>query len=90
MNLAAYGILLLIGLLMWWRSGVRPFERFMLLGFAVLAVMWWGVWGQVAVADGWWIYHERNIMLGRIGVIPVADALYFSLASAGVSTSVVG
>ncbi len=77
MNLASLGIVFFIGLWMWRRSGVRPTQRFFLIGFATSVLIWWGVWGQIAIVDGWWVYGPHNFTGVFIGAIPVADGLYF-------------
>jgi len=77
MNIASLGIVFLIGLWMWRHSGVRPTQKFFLIGLAILVFIWWGVWGQIAVTDGWWLYGPPNIIGIFIGAIPAADMLYF-------------
>jgi lycopene cyclase domain-containing protein len=77
MNIVSLVVVFIIGLLMWVRSGVRPTQRFFLIGLAVSLIIWWGIWGQIAIADGWWVYDPKNISGGFIGVIPATDALYF-------------
>jgi hypothetical protein len=77
MNLIAYAVLLTIGGTLWWRSGVRLRDKYCLLALSVLLIVWWLIWGQWAVADGWWIYGASNVSLGYVGAIPAADMLYF-------------
>ena len=77
MNLISLTVVFLIGLWMWRCSGVRPTQRFFLIGFAVSVLIWCGVWGQIAVMDGWWIYGSKNVTGISIGAIPIADILYF-------------
>lgn len=77
MNLVGYLIIFSIGVMLWWRSGVRLSRKYFWLGLGIMLVLWWGVWGQLAVADGWWTYSHRSIPLGYIGVVPAADLFYF-------------
>lgn len=77
MNIVAYLSLLLIGVILWYRSGVSPTQKYFWIALAVLLVIWWGIWGQVAVYDGWWTYSAENITFGYVGHVPAADLLYF-------------
>jgi len=56
---------------------VTTYTNFFLIGLAILVSIWWGVWGQIAVADGWWVYGPENIAGVFIGAIPAVDVLYF-------------
>lgn len=76
MNLVSYSVLLVIGTIMWWRSGVLPTQKYFLIGFGITLVVWWFVWGQIAVYDQWWIYNDNNVG-GLIGMVPAADMIYF-------------
>jgi hypothetical protein len=77
MNIIAYLFLMFIGGALWFYSGVGVTKKYFWIGLVVLAILWWGLWGQVAIYDGWWIYSSSSLSLGHIGTIPVADGLYF-------------
>lgn len=62
---------------MWKFSGVRFNQKYFWVGLTIMLILWWGIWGQVAIFDGWWTYTEQSISLGHVGVVPVADFLYF-------------
>lgn len=77
MNILPLIILCTIGGILWWRSGVVPTRKYFLVGIVIMFLLWWGIWGQVAVFDQWWVYNSRNTAGFYIGVIPAADILYF-------------
>jgi lycopene cyclase domain-containing protein len=77
MNLIYLSLLFIIGLWLWKKSGVKVFTKTSLVALIALFAIWWFAWGQVAVADGWWIYNGKNILGFRIGFVPVVDLLYF-------------
>lgn len=77
MNIASYLILLTIGVGMWIRSGMLPTRKYFFIGLGILAIIWWLLWGQFAIMDGWWVYNTTNINGGFLGAIPLSDFLYF-------------
>lgn len=77
MNLAGYIVLMVIGGTLWLRSGVSIKTRQFWVGFGTLFVIWWVIWGQIAVSDGWWLYSSGSLSLGHLGAVPAADLFYF-------------
>ncbi len=77
MNILGYLALALIGSVLWAKSGVSPRKKYFWVGLSIMLALWWVIWGQFAVFDGWWTYSSQSISLGHIGTVPAADLLYF-------------
>lgn len=77
MNLIFLTILFAFGVLLWRKSGISFISKSSLIAIGTLAIIWWFLWGQLAIADHWWFYNENNVALFYIGFIPAADLLYF-------------
>jgi lycopene cyclase domain-containing protein len=77
MNLISLGIIAIAGTILWVRSGVRPTQRWFLVGLVIMVALWWGIWGQVAVGDGWWVYGPNSVTVAFLGTIPLPDLVYF-------------
>ena len=80
MNLIANSILFLICLPLWYKSGIHPKTKYFWTALVIIFTVWF-IWGQIAIADGWWTYNANNIG-GRLGYMPITDILYF-LAGVG-------
>lgn len=77
MNVILYSALAVVGTVAWWRSGVPIFRLWFWMGFGIVFLLWWVLWGHVAVADGWWIYTGEGSAYGHNSLVTIFDGIYF-------------
>ena len=46
------------------------------VGFGIVYILWYVMWGHVAIADGWWVYTGENTAFGLGGFRPIFDSIY--------------
>ncbi len=61
------------------RRRVRRLDLIMLVGLAVIAVVYTTPWDNYLVATGVWYYDPRLVLNRTIGYVPVEEYLFFIL-----------
>ncbi len=69
-----------LGLLAWrLRRRLRRLDLLMLVGLAVIAVVYTTPWDNYLVASGVWYYDPRLVLNRTIGYVPIEEYLFFIL-----------